>query len=263
LPRPESWQRLLAEALKNDTLFDLDTINGGFVRPKSSGEWNLAYCQAELYAEYMLDRFGDGAIAKMLTAYADNLTTPAAIERSFGVKQDEFDRGYSEYVEKIVAQDTANRDAEQRSSAELKAQAREYLLSGENQKLAGVLRKLAAAEVDSLPIRKKLALLAHGRKDWPEAARWACEAIHLAVNDAEMHRIAGEAAAALEKYDDAIHSFQLALRLEQGDLNARAGLVRAYLAAEQRDKARVEWEALKKMAPGDPNVNDLQELLKK
>ncbi len=86
LSRPESWKRLLAEALQKDRLFDLDTINTGFVRPKSSGEWNLAYCQAELYAQYMLDRFGEGALAKMLAAYADNHTTTAAIERSFGVK---------------------------------------------------------------------------------------------------------------------------------------------------------------------------------
>ena len=75
-------------------LFNLDTINLGFIRPHSSDEWTLAYCQAELYAEYMLERFGDDAIAKMLAAYADNLTTPEALARSFDVPQADFEDGY-------------------------------------------------------------------------------------------------------------------------------------------------------------------------
>ncbi|MEX2138767.1 MAG: tetratricopeptide repeat protein [Pirellulales bacterium] len=262
LPRPESWNRLLAEALKGDTLFDLDTINGGFVRPKSSGEWNLAYCQAELYAEYMLARFGDRALAKMLTAYADNFTTPAAIERSFGVKQDDFERGYQQHIKKVAAEVAAGHVSEQQSLGELKSLAREYLKSGENEKLAAVLGKLATIDVDSLPMRKKLALLAYERQDWPEAARWAREAIHIAVNDAEMHRIAGDAAAALEKHDLAIHAYQLVVRLEEGSVAAREGLVRAYAAAEQREQARVELEALKKLAPGDARIEELEELLK-
>jgi tetratricopeptide (TPR) repeat protein len=262
LPRPESWNRLLAEAVKSDTLFNLDTINGGFVRPKSSGEWNLAYCQSELYAEYMLARFGDRALAKMLAAYADNLTTPAAIERSFGVKQDDFERGYQEHVKKVAAEITAAREADQQSLVKLKALAREYLKSGDDEKLADVLAKLAEADVDSLPMRKKLALLAYERKEWPEAARWAREAIHIDTNDAEMHRIAGDAAAALEKHDDAIHAYELVVRLDDESLAARAALVRAYAAAEQGDKARVELEELKKLAPGDGRIEELQELLK-
>lgn len=261
LPRPASWHKLLVEAVKNDKLFDLDTINGGFVRPKTSGEWNLAYCQAELYAEYMLGRFGDEALAKMLAAYADNLTTPAAIERSFGVKQDEFDRGYQEHVKQIAAEIAAGRQANQQSLGKLKALARTYLKSGD-ERLAGVLAQLAAADADNVPMRKKLAILAYDRQDWPQAARWAREAIHIDVNDTDMHRIAGEAAAALEKHADAIHAYQLAMRLDESDLPARVGLVRAYAAAEQRDKGRVELEALKKLAPEDPTVHALEELLR-
>ena len=79
-------------------IFNLETINGGFIRPSSSDDWAMAYCQAELYAQYMLDHFGDDALAKMLAAYADNLNTRAAIQRAFGVGQEEFERGYVEYL---------------------------------------------------------------------------------------------------------------------------------------------------------------------
>jgi tetratricopeptide (TPR) repeat protein len=383
LQRPELWDRLLSEAAKEKKLFNLDTINGGFVRPKSSAEWNLAYCQAELYAEYMLARFGDDALAKMLAAYADNLTTPRAIERCFGVVVKDFEQGYEDRVAKIVAgirggkldeerplgelqkahdempqdQDIAARLAaaylvaanheEARALADqvlkkqprhqlaayvlarlrlragetaavielletsldhdkpqanhlallaglkLKAEkhgeaaalyelgrqkypgdqqwtqalARVYLLAGEDQKLAGVLAELAAADADGLPLRKKLAELAYQQKDWPQAGRWAREATQIDVNEARMHLIAAEAAAAAKKYDDAVHSFALATRLDPRSLPAREGLVRAYLATEQPAQARVELEALKMLAPDESLIKalakELEELLAK
>jgi Tfp pilus assembly protein PilF len=380
LPRPELWDRLLSEAVKEKKLFDLGTINSGFIRPKSSDQWNLAYCQAELYAEFLLARFGEDALAKMLAAFADNLTTPRAIERSFGVSVEDFERGYRGLIAKIAAEihkrstqteqgsleelqkahdekpedaDLAARLAaaylradklqEARAAAEkilkqqpkhqlaayvvarlrlragetdavvellektldrdqpqgnhlallaglklkaekqgeaadlyelgrqkypgdkqwMQALARVYLLADERPKLAGVLSELAAADADSLPVRKKLAELAYERKDWPQAARWAREATHIDVTDARMHQIVGEAATAAIKNDDAIHAFELVVRLDQRNLPARGGLVRAYAATEQPAKARVELEALKKLAPDDLLVKELEELLAK
>jgi hypothetical protein len=122
---------------------------------------------------------------------------------------------------------------------------------------------LAAADADSLPVRKKLAELAFERKDWPQAARWALEATYIDVNDARMHLIVGQAAAAAKKHLDAAHAFALATRLDQRNLPAREGLVRAYEATEQPAKARVELEALKKLAPDESLVKELEELLAK
>jgi hypothetical protein len=379
LPRPAIWEKLLADAVKNDKLFTLATINGGFARPKSGGEWNLAYCQAELYARYMLARFGDDALAKMLAAYAENLTTEQAIERSFGVKLDDFERGYLEHIKKTVADRAVGGDEDEPPLAELtkahedhpadlaiaarlaaaylraekpqearkladtvlrqepkqqlasyvlarlrmragetdtivelldnsldrqrpqknhlallaglklkaeqfaeaaelyelgrnkfpgdkqwaQALARVYLKSEDDEKLAGVLAELAEADADTLTIRKKLALLAYERMDWAQAGRWAGEAIHIDVRDGQMHRIAGEAALAQKRHADAVHDFQLAVRLDERDLDARAGLVRAYAASEQRDKARVEWEAFKKLAPEDERIEALEKLIGK
>ena len=85
---------------RKNKLFTLDNINLGFIRARNGAEWNLAYCQAELYAEFMLAEFGADALAKMLAAYADNLNTHDAIQRSFGIDQAEFDRRYSGICEK-------------------------------------------------------------------------------------------------------------------------------------------------------------------
>ncbi len=103
LPRPSNWNKILARRALEDKLFDLQTINLGFARPASGEDWTLAYCQAELYAQFMVQTFGEESLSKMLAAYADNLSTSAAIERCFGVKQDEFEGAYKKYVLDIVA----------------------------------------------------------------------------------------------------------------------------------------------------------------
>ena len=95
-PRPQEWNELLVASRASSKLFDLDNINLGFIRPQSSAEWTLAYCQAELYAEYMLQRFGDRGDRQMLAAYADNLTTPEALQQAFGVSQPDFEAGYQQ-----------------------------------------------------------------------------------------------------------------------------------------------------------------------
>ena len=105
LPRPKAWEQVLADAAAEGKLFTLATINSGFSRPKTSNEWELAYCQAELYAEYMVERFGDDALSKMLRQYAANQPTPRRSSAAFDVEVDEFERGYREYVAKIVAAD--------------------------------------------------------------------------------------------------------------------------------------------------------------
>ena len=102
--RPQEWNELLAERVPKDKLFDLDTINLGFVRPQSSTDWQMAYCQADLYAQYMTATYGDGALAKMLTAYRDNLDTPRALKREFGVEIEDFERGYRDYVRKLTVE---------------------------------------------------------------------------------------------------------------------------------------------------------------
>ena len=111
-PRPESWNRLLAQRHAAGTLFTLDNINLGFIRPDSSDDWTLAYCQAELYAEYMLERFGEDALAKLLAAFAEVRTTPEAIRRAFNLEVPDFEAGYRRYVDGVVARIRVSPEAE-------------------------------------------------------------------------------------------------------------------------------------------------------
>ncbi len=102
-PRPESWNQLLIERVPKGELLNLDTLNHGFTRPKTPLDWQMAYCQSRLYAEYMTDKFGPEKTGELLAAYRNNLSTGEAIPKVFGVEKPVFEQGYRDYLESIVA----------------------------------------------------------------------------------------------------------------------------------------------------------------
>ena len=83
-------------------LLNLDTINLGFIRPDEPEDRQLAYCQAQLYAQYMLQRFGPDALIKMLAAYKRGLTTDRAIDDCFHVAKADFEAKYLDFLDQVV-----------------------------------------------------------------------------------------------------------------------------------------------------------------
>ncbi len=102
IPRPYRWTLLLRRRAAAGTLMDLETVNAGFARAMSGDECQLAYCQSELYVEYMVARGGGEAIKKMVLAYAENPATDVAIRKVFGMSQAEFERGYTAFLRKQI-----------------------------------------------------------------------------------------------------------------------------------------------------------------
>jgi tetratricopeptide (TPR) repeat protein len=102
-PRPQEWNKLLLERVPSRSkLLNLDTINLGFIRPNEPDDRQMAYCQAQLYARYMLKRFGDDALIRMLGAYRRGLTTDRAIDECFHVEKADFEKGYLDYLDEVV-----------------------------------------------------------------------------------------------------------------------------------------------------------------
>lgn len=102
-PRPAEWNKLLVSRADAGKLFDLDDITFGFIRPSNHDDWTLAYCQSELYVDYMRSRFGAESIAKLLAAISERKTIAAAIQSAFSVEQADFEAGYMKFVEDEVA----------------------------------------------------------------------------------------------------------------------------------------------------------------
>ena len=119
-PRQARWDRLLQERSAKGDLMTLDTINQGFIRPKTPDDWQLAYCQSELYAQYMIEKFGQQSIPRLLEAYRANLSTDQAIPKVFGIDKAEFEKGYNEYLGRIISELAASSgDEPEESLAEL------------------------------------------------------------------------------------------------------------------------------------------------
>jgi tetratricopeptide (TPR) repeat protein len=101
-PRPPSWNQLLLEKVPAGQLLNLDNINMGFIRPRSPVEWHQAYCQSQLYVEFMQKKYGPRTVGGMLNAYRDGLDTAAAIKQVCKVEKTEFEKGYREYLDEVV-----------------------------------------------------------------------------------------------------------------------------------------------------------------
>jgi tetratricopeptide (TPR) repeat protein len=114
-PRPPAWNQMLRERVASGKLLNLDTIDLGFIRPRDPEEWQLAYCQAQLYVEYLRGKYGPGCIAGLLEAYRDGMGTPDALRKACKAEVADVEKGYKEYLEKTV-KDMGLRPAEKRKS---------------------------------------------------------------------------------------------------------------------------------------------------
>lgn len=101
-PRPQQWNELLLERVPAGKLMNLDDINLGFIRPRSPLDWHMAYCQSQLYVQFMQEKFGPQSTGELLAAFADGLETGAAIAKVCKVDKTAFEKEYLAYLDKVV-----------------------------------------------------------------------------------------------------------------------------------------------------------------
>ncbi|QGJ69544.1 Hypothetical protein PBC10988_12260 [Planctomycetales bacterium 10988] len=106
-PRPPEWNALLKQRYRSNSLFNLESINFGFIRPQGKSDWLMAYCQSELYFQFIKENFGEKTPGKLLNALYLNLDTPEAIHEVFHISEDEFDQNFQNYLEKIIQNESS------------------------------------------------------------------------------------------------------------------------------------------------------------
>ena len=105
IERPAEWNRMLLERVPRGDLWSLDELTGIFVRPETPADWQFAYCQSRLYAQYMIETFGKETISEMLDLYRKNVRTNDAIPQVFDMTAEEFDEGYRDFLKRIVEEE--------------------------------------------------------------------------------------------------------------------------------------------------------------
>jgi cellulose synthase operon protein C len=266
--RPDTWNTLLKERVAKKTLFNLDAVNFGFARPKSGDDWQLAYCQSELYVEYMLvvhpsrppekaagkpapqSAHGEDVLRRMLAAYTDGLSTPDAIRRVFGMSQAEFERGYLPFLKEEMAKGLKSPVEQLRTAAK------------EHPEDVAAATALASADNEDLDVRKKLAQMAIDAKDYAAAEKWGGEAIEIDVMDADCHRVVAESAAKRHNYTKAVEEYETAVELKPDDPHTQIALADALIHAKQPAKAREVLKRLLQKSPGHSAAEKLLESVK-
>src|SRR5205823_12815924 len=101
-PRPQQWNQLLRQRIPANHLMDLDNIDLGFIRPQSPLDWHMAYCQSQLYVEYLIKKYGPGSIGELLKAYSEGQDTASALMKVCRVDKKSFEEGYRAYLDDVL-----------------------------------------------------------------------------------------------------------------------------------------------------------------
>jgi tetratricopeptide (TPR) repeat protein len=262
--RPQEWNALLIKRVGQGKLFDLDSINFIFTRPHSSEDWQMAYCQSALYVDYLVERQGGEAVAKLLRAYGDNRATPEAIQAVAGISQAEFERGYVEYLKKVVSTFPPVRPPPRVDIAELlklrRARPKDmgvagelalaYFLRGadnEARQLAEEVRKVHPAHPTATYVLGRM-LARDGRT--AEAIRLLEECQRVEKPDLRVIKLLAGLKLKSGQHAEAAELYSLGARLEPYDLDWVRSLARVYLTT--KDEARLP-DLLARLARADPD----------
>ncbi len=93
-PRSFRWCELLADAVRRDSLFTLQSVNWAFMRPRHRNDKTIAYAQSEWMCEYIIERFGYDSINTMLRRFKDGRTQRDVFVELLGIEPAEFDRDF-------------------------------------------------------------------------------------------------------------------------------------------------------------------------
>jgi len=217
-PRPKEWTELLARRRQAGTLFTIDDVTLGFVRPKSGDDWTLAYCQSELYIEYLIASFGDEAPRRMLAAYAERKTTADALKSLFGTTLSGFEADYRRRIDDVISAAGPAASKPQRTLAELELAHRER---PDDADAAAELAK-AWLDRDDKPQARRYALTAqeHAEKKQspkPPLAAYVLARLQVSIGDRDRAGEILEQALDRQSPDEDVLALLAALKLQSGD----------------------------------------------
>ncbi|MCP4593317.1 MAG: tetratricopeptide repeat protein [bacterium] len=93
-PRSFAWCAALAERVRREELFTLESIDWGFVRPRRQNDRQVAYAQSEWMCEYLIERCGYDVLVRMLGGYRAGKTQEQVFEEHTGLTPTQFDADF-------------------------------------------------------------------------------------------------------------------------------------------------------------------------
>jgi tetratricopeptide (TPR) repeat protein len=222
----DDWTVESLNAFVDGRFLPILELDSGFVRPKAPDQVPLAYFQASLVCDFIEERFGFGAIRKMLQQYKQGATTSDALKQGVGLTPDEFDKAFQLYVN--------GKTAGYRKAVEFDL----FALRGRQitkEMLLGLLLK----NPDSFFAHWRLGLTYASEGDDAKAIEHLTRAIALFpyyTGEANPYRALAEVHLKQGKTKEAITALEQLVNIDEEDFEAHNRL--AWLLAEQGDAAR-------------------------
>jgi tetratricopeptide (TPR) repeat protein len=271
-PRPQVWNEILLKRVPAGDLLTLDTIDLGFIRPRSPEEWNLAYCQSQFYIEYLTAKHGPRVVGELLNAFRDGLDTAGALQKVCKADKATVEKEYRAFVEDKV-KDLRGRPVEkpmtfaqlQRAheekpdDPEVAALLAEQYLSRRRNAEARKLAEMVLAKEKNHPIAllvKSRLLLAAGEEE--EARKLLEAALDRQSPESKVLAALGKAYYEGRDFARAAEVFELAHKVEPYESKWLVELARVY--AQSGDKDR-QIGVLKKLVPMDADDLTLRKRL--
>jgi tetratricopeptide (TPR) repeat protein len=244
---------------------NLDNIDLGFIRPSGPDQWQMAYCQSQLYVNYLKDKFGPQVIGALLAAYADGLATGPALTRATKADKAEVEKGYRAYVEDhLRGLDQGKPPEKPRSSREL-----QQAYEKDNDLDAGAELAVRLLDRDRIQARKLAEKVLASKQGHPKAVfvmarlarlagdekeeRSRLESIEDKASEPRVLRALGKIYYEAEEFAKAAEMFELGRKAQPNETDWLAQLVRVY--AQLGDKKKL-IAVLEQWVPGDPDELD-------
>ena len=284
---PEWGDRLdphVIMAIKDKKLLPVAEMDRGFVRPTYPAQVVVSYFEAGRICDFINQEWGWPKLLAMIHDFADGASTPAVIEKEFGIKPEEFDRrfmadldadtkktvdGFDEWRKglKKVAEEYKAKDYEDMIRDGTKIRdvypdfveagnvyqilADGYVAKGDKPAAIAELERYAKVGGRSPDTLKQLATLLEEAGNRKEAADVLERLNYIQPIDEDLHRRLGDLWLSLGNTSGAIREYKAVLAKSPTDPAAsHFSLAKAYRKADRPDAAKDELLLSLEAAPG-------------
>ena len=269
--RVPAWGRELtieyARSLGRGRTFGVKGMPTAFKRPETL---SLAYFEASLVVEHLVDLYGETALRTLITSYADGATDAEAFQRAYGKSMDELHASFETFAKtrygalSDALADPPEADAENLAALEARAQAApgnffsqwaygRALFNAENVAAARPVLERAAELAPQLqgPLTPRLLLaqIAEREGDLDRARRELREVLahdHTNIDAARKLAELAETSGAVEDQDVAL---RMIAELDPFDPQVHTQLGRREMAKGRHDAALIEFQAALALNP--------------
>lgn len=227
-----------AQAFQRGKILSLKDLNAGFTDPEMI---SLAYFEASLLAEHIVNTYGDAGLHRLLRTYGEGLEGEEALKQGLGVDMSQLQAAFTQTLDKTYKPLAAAFQP----LPDLQAAAND----------PDRLAELAKAHPDSYLAQVALgsALMKEDQLDQAMTAfERAAKLVPMAAGKASPHAIMAEIAAKQGNRDRAIAELEALLQRDDSNVDAARQLVS--LLGEKADRARLAaaYEKVVAMDPFDP-----------